>query len=401
MKQIVYKTVSLNLLPLTKSKERKLFLTLTEYCRVANEILSVLKSKTPTSSCKLHHLVYPIIRSRSGLPAQLIQDIRREVWGKRKRGVRCFRKLPISYNVPRSGSLKTTARANPIFTVATINGRVALPIKKDNGYQRFLRLVKIGYNFTHFKLFFQNTWVVQVVLKREFEISKPSPSQKIIGIDIGTNTLAAVTVYDPVTKRSLKQLYFGRDIWQTKRNICIRRSKLQAHAYHGSKKARRGLRHLDRRERNFNQTRCYQIAHQIVTLAEKYGAVIAIEDLTGIGKSKLSRKVNRKVKRTPFYKFGQILQHVAWQKGISVETVNANCTSQICSRCGNRGARRDSTFECKCGFTTNADRNASVNIAKLLWERLYQNSQSGVVVSQPVWHREGSLQQPLLSASSR
>jgi transposase len=51
-------------------------------------------------------------------------------------------------------------------------------------------------------------------------------------------------------------------------------------------------------------------------------------------------------------------------KGIIVEKVKPNYTSQICSRCGKLGSRSKSLFVCShCGYSLNADLNASKNLA--------------------------------------
>jgi IS605 OrfB family transposase len=251
-------------------------------------------------------------------------------------------------------------------------------------------LLSEGWVFSEFKLL--NMRIVQLALRREYEVAHPTPDQAVLGVDVGVGTLAAVTVFSG--GRVQRQLYLGRDIWQVKRDLGIRRSKLQAHASAGSRRARRALRKLKGYERNLTKTRCYQVAHCIVDLAKRYGATVAIEKLTGLNRSKLGRKSNRKVKRMPYSILRQALESVAWQSGVEVSMVNPRYTSQTCPRCRRRGERKGSMFRCVwCGFTANADRCASVNIARLLWERVRQSgrveacsaqfSRSGVAVNQP------------------
>jgi IS605 OrfB family transposase len=393
MEREVFKAVELNLLPLTGAKQDELSSLFSEYLNIANEILSTLKSKRPRSGTRLHHLTYASIRKKSKLPAQLVCAARQDVWAKREHKIFKFGRLPISYNVPRSGSLKQTKRGNPVLSIATLDGRLGLPVKRDGAWRRFNQLLEDGWTFTEFRLL--NFQMVRVTLKRKFEVAEPRPDQAVISVDVGVGTLAAVTVFDGMVRQ---QLYFGRDTYSIKRDICVRRSKLQAHASKGSRRARRVLRELEGYERNFDKTRCYQEAHRIVALAKQYGATIAMENLKGLNNSKLSRRSNRKVKRMPYSMFRQALQQVAWQEGIEVSLVSARYTSQTCPRCGERGVRKGSLFRCKCGFAANADRSASVNIAKLLWERVEhaqtptcfaQPSQSGTAVNQPVLCHDG------------
>jgi IS605 OrfB family transposase len=395
LRREVVRSVELNLLPLTHVKNNRLSSLFSEYVQVANEVLFTLKSKRPHSGTELHNLTYRSIRGRSKLPAQLVCAARQDAWAKRKHMISMFRSLPVSYNVPRSGSLTWTRRGNPILSVATLDGRQGLPVAKDGAWRRLSQLLEEGWTFTEFKLL--ATQMARVTLRREFQVQEPAPNQAVAGADVGVRTLAAVTILG--ANGIKRQLYFGRDVWQVKRDLGIRRSKLQAYASTGSRRARRVLRDLRGYERRFTKTRCYQEAHRVVDLAKQYQATVAIENLTGLNESKLSRKANRKVKRMPYFLFRQALQSVAWRSGVEVSTVNPRYTSQTCPRCRQRGTRKGTVFTCKCGFTSNADRCASVNIAKLLWERarqrgqtptlLVQSSQSEAVVNQPVRCHDG------------
>lgn len=391
----VIRSVELNLLPLTRVKQNKLFSLFSEYVGVANEVLSTLKSEKPHTENQLHHLTYTKMCEKSELPAQLVCAARREVWAKRKHKISGFRRLPVSYNVPRSASLTQTKRCNPVLSVATLNGRLGLPVAKDGAWRRLGQLLQGGWTFTEFKLL--DSQLTRVTLKRTFAVAEPTTSRVAVGVDVGVGTLAAVTVFN--AGRAGRQLYFGRDVWRVKRDLGVRRSKLQAHASTGSRRARRVLGELRGYEHNFAKTRCYQEAHRIVVLAKQHGGTIAVEDLKGSKSTKLSRKSNRKVKRMPYSMFRQAIQSVAWQEGVEVSLVSPRNTSQVCSKCGARGVRNGSRFKCGCGFAANADRNASVNIAKLLWERTtkqraqtpypVQFSQSEAAVNQPVRCHDG------------
>ncbi len=366
MKKTVVKCVSLNLhLPTRHKKE--ILETSRQYLNAANDTLAVLKSEKPSSANKLHHLTYYAIRSKYELQAQLVQDARRDVWAKRKHKIEKFKSIPVTYNVPRSGSFGTTERGNPVISISTVSGRIAIPIKQDGSYTRFQEFLNEKYEFTEFKLMQKGRkWVVHASLCKEFEIiERPN----VVGVDIGTKVLAAVSVLDS-SGHILKQLYFGRDVSQVKRDIGVRRSILQSK---GTDRARRALRKLRGYEADFTKTRCYQIAHEIVDLAVEYNASIAIEELKGLNGTKLSRKTDRKVKRMPYSELRQALESVAFPEGTDVEARNPRKTSITCYRCKNvsRSNRKSQVlFSCVCGLEANADRVASVNIAsKLLMER--------------------------------
>lgn len=135
------KAVELNLLPPSAAKQSALAALFSEYLRTANEVLSTLKTTRPHSSTRLHHLTYAGIRLKSRLPAQLVCAARQDAWAKRQHNIAMFKRLPISYNVPRSGSLKMTQRGNPILSIATLRDRLGLPIAQDGAWRRLGQLL--------------------------------------------------------------------------------------------------------------------------------------------------------------------------------------------------------------------------------------------------------------------
>lgn len=394
MKKTVVKCISLNLLPPTEHK-KKILETSRQYFLAANETLFIFKENLPemkrqaelnkirlsfqvfpwgkleqTGTTKLHHLSYNIIRSKYQLHSRLVLNARKDAWAKRNHNVEKFKSIPVSYSGHDSFKFGTTERGNPVISIATVGGRTAIPIKQDGSYIRFQEFLNEGYEFTEFKLTRtgkSKNWIILVSLHKTFEVSdKPN----VIGIDVGTTVLAAVSLI--INGHIAKQLYFGQDVSQVKRDIGVRRSILQGKKA-TSDRARRALRKLRGYEANFTKTRCCQIAHEIVELALNQGASIAIEDLKGLNGSKLSRKSNRKVKRMPYSVFRQALESVAFQNGVNVVPVSPRNTSKTCYKCGNvskSNRKTQAMFSCNCGFEANADRVASVNIAsKLLMER--------------------------------
>jgi IS605 OrfB family transposase len=266
--------------------------------------------------------------------------------------------VTVPFNIPRSGNFGTTSKGNPVVCFSTFSRRAAVPIAMDGAYQRFRELQSEGYATTFFRLS-QNR--VYVVLKKDFPID--DNYEAIIGVDVGAKRLATVSIINR-EGRVLKQLYLGQDVGDRQRDVCLRRSKLRGYADDGSRYAKQALRRLRKRESNYTTTRCWQVAHEIVKLAEKYNAFIAIEDLKGLISARGNRKGNRKAKRMPYRRFRAALESVAGQNHRLVVAVHPRGTSHICSRCGSKGVRKGATFKCSsCGYEANADRNASVNIA--------------------------------------
>jgi hypothetical protein len=91
-------------------------------------------------------------------------------------------------------------------------------------------------------------------------------------------------------------------------------------------------------------------------------------------------------RRLPRYKqwagrlFASRAQLLAAVSGVPVVLLNPSGTSLTCSRCGfgEKRQRHKEMFRCwQCGFTANADANASLNISR--WAHGYYHSQTGLL----------------------
>jgi len=290
-----------------------------------------------------------------------------------------FKRVPIRFNIPRSGRFAKTKRGNPVVVVASFNGngRIALPIKQDGAYKRFVEYLEDGWICTQFRLHKEDGhYVVIANLRKKFKVKQRY--QAVVGVDVNSGSFALTVLGGDGGVR--KQLYLGKDIWHKQWKFMKRRSKLRSYADKGSGRARRALRRMKHDERNFVNTRIWQVAHEIVETAMKYDAVIAIEKLKNLrkksGKERKPKRANRKIHRIPFHKFKQAIQSVAWQHGIDVVEVPAAKTSQRCPKCGYASKKnwvffngKRKLFKCRCGYEANVDRTASRNIATLALER--------------------------------
>lgn len=349
----VVKSVTLNLLQPTKAKCEAIEALEQAY----KEALSfVVDQRVKAKRTELQSLFYARVRE-FGLHSQISNDLFKDAVAILNNGGK-VRKVTIPYNIPRSGNFGTTANGNPVISIATLNERIAIPVAMDGAYQRYKALLEQGYETSFFRLSHSN---IYVTLKREFPVQEDY--EAVLGVDIGVKRLAAVSIINH-EGRILKQIYLGQDVGDRQRNISIRRSKLRSYADKGSRYAKAALRKLRKEESDYTMTRCWQVAHEIVKVAEQYNALIAIEDLKGLKSARGNKKGNRKAKRMPYSKIRVALESVAGQKGILIVAVYPRGTSHSCSRCGAKGIRNKATFKCpNCGYEANADRNASVNIA--------------------------------------
>ncbi len=235
----------------------------------------------------------------------------------------------------------------------------------DGSYERFKDFLKAGWKIKTISLL--NGKIAVSIEKRYPEVSDNKGN--IIGIDTGSSTLAAVTVYDTRKARVIKQLYFGRDVASRQRKYEDRLAKLRSHADKGSEKAKKYIKKLKHKQANFVKTRSGQIAKEIVNLALKYNASITVEKLSIRGrKHRMNKKANRKINHIPYAQFREFVKSNSSKYKIPFTEVDAYHTSKWCPRCGalNKGhsSNNYAIYECKrCGMIVNSDRKASMAVA--------------------------------------
>lgn len=113
----------------------------------------------------------------------------------------------------------------------------------------------------------------------------------------------------------------------------------------------------------------HNISKKIVETALIARQAIALENLTGIRDRADSYSATMRwlLGGWAFYQLRQFITYKAADAGIEVTLVNPRNTSRTCSACGycdKANRKSQSRFLClQCGFQSNADINASVNIA--------------------------------------
>jgi IS605 OrfB family transposase len=317
------------------------------------------------SDMELHSISYTSIRKTTGLPAQIVQTARREVWSKEKRMFDVeFKKVAVRLTL---GDFKfgNTRRGNPVFAITLLKGnRFGLPIEKDGAWQRFNSFHKDGWNFKSIMLLEKNGyWVIQVILKKDFP--EPIQGKSVLGVDVGSVNLTAISVIQ--NGRILRQLYLGREVCHKQRRISERRDKLQSLADKGSHRAKRSLNKIKTYETNFTKTECFKTAWKIIRLAKQFNSNIAIEKLHNCRtrRGQFNKKANRKVNKIPYFKLFSAIKSIAIREQIEIIEVEPKNTSRTCYKCGivRKENRKGAVYDCSCGHISNSDRNASVNIA--------------------------------------
>ncbi|MFQ6129619.1 MAG: RNA-guided endonuclease TnpB family protein [Candidatus Hadarchaeaceae archaeon] len=357
------KCLVLNTLSLTESKRAKLRETYDSFFQMVRECFGLLKAGRVKSGVELHRLIYREHRKRFGVAAQLVCEAWRYAWGV------CKTANQLNHIIARFDrrlfSIKATRRGNPALSIRTNSERVGLPIAQDGAWRRLQ--AHLGASWEISSVIMKSNLRFLAVLRKDEPPKRESPN--VLGVDINAGSIA-VSIRSAEGK-ILKQLYLGQDLARVQAKFERRRAKLQTHRdVHSRSKAGKKLKQLSRRQRNYTRTRCWQLAGELVELAKRFDARIAVERLKHLRKRRgeWRKRSRRRVNRIPYGFLRLALEHKSAQDGVIVEAVSARYTSQTCPRCGfaDKANRRNfHYFRCiRCGFEANADRVASLNICR-------------------------------------
>lgn len=240
-------------------------------------------------------------------------------------------------------------------SLATVDGRVELPFTVPRHAMQYVGGKVCSADLCYRK----GRYFLHIVVS----LSQPfiAPSHEGVGVDLGMNRPAVTSNRQFLGERRWKE--------QERRTFRLKR-KLQAK---GSRSAKRHLKKLSGKQFRRRKDHDHVLSKRIVQHTPN-GATIVLENLKNIretsrmGRGKQNKNVGNK-RRLHSWSFAQLysfIEYKAEAHGMTVVKVDPRHTSQQCSRCGyqHRSNRRSqSLFKCRhCGYSLNADLNASVNI---------------------------------------
>ena len=327
--------------------------TIEAYTKGFNFVCQAGWNDSDSNGVSLHHKTYKELREY--LPSQLAVSARMKATEALKAVKTKIRKKQKA-TCPKSkqSSVRYDDRSYNVWfdrnevSLLTINGRKRFPISVPEYFKQYLTWKRCSANLFIRK----NKIFLHIVFSKD--IADPELTGKVVGIDRGIKKIAVT---------SENQFFGGGQIKKVSKRYEKTRSALQSC---GSKSAKRHLRRISKKENRFRADANHVITKRIVESLEP-GTVIALEKLTGIRQTaRLRKKQRRDLHKWNFFQFEQFLTYKAQARGMQVEYVSAKYTSQKCSVCGyiSRSNRQHQTiFKCKhCGFSLNADLNASRNI---------------------------------------
>jgi len=250
-------------------------------------------------------------------------------------------------------------------SLSTVNGRVEcgfeLPSDSPTPYEQYVlseefefRASTLQYDNATDEFYFHITTLkYDTECDGDTEVSVDTGHQTVLGIDLGVNSLAVA---------STGRFWNGDDYDHWCREFEKRRGEMQQR---GTQAAHNALLRLGKREEAWRKQYLHTVANEIVTESVEHECdVIVFEDLTDIRERLPGAKWHH------IWAFRRLVEYVSYkapERGVSVEQVEPNHTSQRCSRtdCGftHEDNRDGEQFCClKCGYEVNADYNAAKNV---------------------------------------
>lgn len=341
-------TLQLRVLPDAEQKQ-VLLRTMESFNAAASFAAQVGYSAGVFSQPSIHQRCYAELRKRFNLSAQMaVRAIGKAVEVFRRDKSRCPVFKPygaITYD-ERILSFKGLDRVS----LWAFGGRMIVPLVygayQSQRFDRIKGQVDLVYRKRQFFLY----------ATIDLPDAPPVEVGEFLGVDLGIVQLAT---------DSDGNSYSGETVERVRHRHYRNRQSLQRKGTEGAKKL---LHVLAGREANFRRHHNHCISKAIVQLAKDTSRGIAVEALTGIRERVTVRRKDRaRHSGWSFYQLRAFLEYKAALLGIPVIAVDPRNTSRTCSACGhcekaNRVSQAE--FKCRqCGYSTNADFNAAINIA--------------------------------------
>jgi putative transposase len=200
-----------------------------------------------------------------------------------------------------------------------------------------------------------------------------------LAVDLGIHNIATT-----VNSVDEKPKFYGKKL-----------RAIRGHYFHLRRKLpnRKAVRKIGNHEKSIVNHELHKISKAIVQEAVENNSLIMVGKLKGIRRNGKGRIFNRKLNSFPYRKLVSFIEYKANWQGIPVLEISEAYTSQICSRCGQKGSRVRGLFTCPhCGLNLSADYNGARNILKRALGKLH---------AEPLLSAGAGLTQPELLAEAK
>ena len=321
-----------------------------------------------TRSSVLHEQTYHDVREQTPLHSNHVQSAR-------DRAVDALKGVVAKWSNGEYASLPTFStpfveynRRNATFdddhaTLSTVEGRVTagfvLPDEnRDTPHSKYLQSDEwetTGATLHHDR----GSFYLHIRTKADVDVPDRPQNGTVLGVDLGVENIAVTSTGVFWTADELNH-------WRTE--YVERRTSLQER---GTRDAHENVQAVGRKETGRFEQYLQRVANGLVREADERGcSSIAFENLTGIR----DRMANaRKFHEWAFHRLYEYVEYKAKERGIAVEQVNPQYTSQRCSSCGfttRENRLSQDSFCCQqCGYANHADYNAAKNVGLKLLRR--------------------------------
>jgi len=329
-------------------KNELLLETMKEYSKAVSYIADKGFKAKVHNRYDLHHLCYYETRKKFNLPSQFVINANR-VASQTLKSVKTNKgsKPVFKEYMPLAFDLRTFKFLFDRVKLTTIKGRVEIPLDIPEYYWKYLDWNPQTANLIIDK---KNRMFLHITFSRDVKTQQIS-NRLQLGVDVGINHIAVT---------SNRDFFSGKKIKRKRIKYKRLRARLQAK---GTRSSQKLLKKISGRERRFKAYWNHVISKQIVSNCN--AGTIVLEDLKGIRKVRKGKRFNFWLNGWSFYQLHSFITYKAEREGIKVVKVNPYMTSQTCSKCGKIGSRSKGYFVCShCGYSLNADLNASYNLAK-------------------------------------
>ena len=390
----IQKTVKFKVGELSNSKKEKLDLVLQKSLYCLKDIIQISIIENTTSNKKLHHLCYKQMRGKYNLPACVIHQCRNKAiemlksW-KRLQRIKKKNILPpnprasrIRYDNVVFNIIKTESKKFEYFVSFLTNSgykkdgsRIYLPLIVNSDYQKeyIEKVVSKEYKLCASDLVKKDKdYFIHITFSKETNIPKLNSSFQTIGIDVGINNLAVVSV---AQQKNPVKFFSGQRLLWKKKQLNKQKTELQENCNE------KLLKLVGLKEQKYVNHLNNVISSYVIQRAKQLEKpVVVMEDLKHILKTTKVRKKQRYFHITwAFKKLQDMIVYKANWEDIPVVFIKPHYTSQICPKCFSTNKRVKHNYLCSyCGYQANSDFVGSVNIGKKFFEFIQFEEQASI-----------------------
>ena len=209
-------------------------------------------------------------------------------------------------------------------------------------------------------------WYISLSYNKE--TIKEELTDEVIGIDVGIKNLA--TCSNGYIVKNINKLITIKKLEKRKKRLQRQISRkfeknIKGKEYIKTKNIEKSLKKQKLIERRMRNIRMNQIHQATSTIIKAKTCRVVMEELD-IQTMKKDKHLAYLLQGTMMYEFKRVLKYKCELHSIDFKTVDKYyASSKICSCCGNRIelTLKDRIFKCSCGFETDRDINAAINIA--------------------------------------